>query len=283
MPQIAAGLNATQTGISTYVGRTETPNQQATITIGVTGLPTDSFGPITASSDGAGTYYSEPGVSWLNSVDYGRYVYMVGLRGDGTGNMVYARIEIQAKMRFRQTISRKWQRQVWFDITASPSRWWRIPKPRAVNEYNYYTIRDYNYYWQPLWQILAMPTTLFWVQNVNFQIMTVTNKNFSSPGYLFANNTVSPSANVKVSSRTFGLADFNPFGTYTFKTAQITGNNTSGTSYTLYGPTGAPVVWWDEKDGSYPWNENSTQVSIGVAADRSNFSATIDDFTVRDI
>lgn len=269
MVEIAAGLNPTQYGISSYVGGTATPYQQATITISATGFPSDGFGGITAYQVSANKYLSPPTVALTSNPLPGRYVYLVGLRGNGRGNMVYARIELLAKMEFRQTCYNGWREGYWVKYYVDPPRYIRNKSGSLEQVYDWYAAFNGPYY-----GVLESPTTRFRV-TANYQIMTVTNNSFITPGSLFAGG------NTKYSSGVYDNkgGGYTPFGKYTFKAVPIP----YGTLYELRGPNNAVVAYWEEKDGSFPWDDNSTQVCIGVSSDRGGNSATIDDWTAKDI
>lgn len=264
MPEYSASLAPTLSSIATYVGQTATPNQQVTCSIGVQNMPQDVVGPIAStplqSTDGSFTNkYSSAPTATVTSVNYANYVWLIGLRGNASGKMVYARIDIQAKMRFRQTCY-SYNREPLF-----------IRTDQYGSGY---------YVWSYYYSVIEWPTTRLDVY-ANYQIYTVTENNYAKPGYLFNGGTL------KVSTPTYNNygGSFVPFGTYVFRTVPLS----AGTRYQLFAPNqvvgganATAIAQWDNLDGSFPYDDTFTQVSIGMCANGS-FSPTLDNWTAKDI
>lgn len=243
MADYSASLSPTLSAIDTYVGRMATVNQQVQFSIGTTGFPSDSF-YLNYTPNTSNQYSSAPTATLSSSPAYANYVYMIGLRGDGNGRTVYARIDIQAKMRFRQ---------VCYSYNRGRS---------GTTVYYYYSV-------------IEGATTRLYTYPVSYQIYAVTDPNYAKPGYLFTGGAL------KASSATYDNygGGFAPFGTYTFKTSPLS----AGSRYSLFAPNGAEVVRWDNQDASYPYDDSFTQVGFGLCANNATYSPTLDNWTAKDI
>jgi hypothetical protein len=251
MAEYSASIAPTLSSIATYVGRLATVNQQVSCSIGFTGCPSDTYGAITATyrppsggAGGTGGYYTGPPTAPLTySSPYGTYRYLIGLRGNGNGKAVYARIEIQAKLRFKQT-----------SYSANTVR-------SGTGTTTTYTVIEY-------------PSVKLYAE-ANYQIYSVVDNDYSKPGNIFSGGVL------KVSSPTYNNygGGFAIFGTYTFRTTQTNGY----TTYELWAPNNTRVAYWPASDGSFPYDDSFTEASFGLSAvSNSSYAPTLDNWTIKD-